>query len=120
MGNISYNAKGVPFFDTTYAAEEYVKSQLKGKEQMVEVVDVRRVSYSNPTTTVRFLDEDYNVILETEGGFCIGYSGRGPWGIHDILVWLGFNEKVAKMVFEQDRQRLLVEKSTMDFLAKSS
>ena len=120
MKDIKYNAKGIPSFDTTEAAEQYVKSQLEGKESTIEAVDVRRVSPSDPTTTVLFLNADFNIVLETEGGFCIGYQGRGPWGVHDILVWLGFNEKVAKMVFEQDRQRLLVERSTMDFIAEHS
>lgn len=35
--------------------------------------------------------------------FCVGYSGEGPSGLHDIMIEAGFPEDVANKVFEISR-----------------
>jgi len=97
-------------FASTGEAENFVRNTLQNKRDIIKNVNVSRVSRDDPTTTVLFADQNYNVVLETVGGFCIGYNGRGPCGIYDILLWLGFKDADARAVFEQGRQRMIVRK----------
>lgn len=48
-------------------------------------------------------NSDLFMQINVYGGFCVGYRGEGPWGLHDLMVDAGFSKDVAKRVFEVSR-----------------
>lgn len=88
-------------FGTTSESIEYLR---KFPLDILQTVIVK--PDGNGYVSVSFLfditpNNGYTVTISN--GFCVGYKGEGPWGLHDLMIEAGFAPEEAEKVFSISR-----------------
>ena len=80
---------------STSKAEDFMREP--GKNRLDGIVGVEALKNGVPTEVTFYYNN--REPLAISGAFNIGYAGRGPRGLHDILIEAGFTEEQAEKVY---------------------
>lgn len=81
----------------THFACEYLRNF-----NLTELAEVQIKPMPHDSIMVSFFFEtqpNFFMQIDIRNAFCVGYSGTGPWGLHDIMIDAGFPEDTANRVF---------------------